>query len=138
MDAPTQRYRWEDEVEIDRASIALARTRPAQAAAPVAKPLERDAPSARDKTLSPLALRWIAELPEDARPRYLAEKYARVCNRIAMCWADPTLTVALFLEDYFVDKRGTRQGWPPLALAELKVLNAFAIRRRDAERAARR
>jgi hypothetical protein len=138
MDASSQRYRWEDEVETDRTSGALARKRPAQAAAPIATPLQREAPSARDQTLSPLALRWIAELPEEARPRYLADKYARVCNRIAMCWADPTLTVALFLDDYFVDKRGTRQGWPPPALAELKVINAIAVGRRDAERAARR
>ena len=134
-----QRYRWENETEKDRSSSFFGHSRHAAAApAVVTSAAQRGAPSERDKTLTTLAQRWIAELPEDARPRYLAEKYARVCNRIAMCWIDPTLTVKLFLEDYLVDKRGTRQGWPAPALAELKVLSAVAIKRRDAERATRR
>jgi hypothetical protein len=76
---------------------------------------------AHDQALTELAAQWAAGLPPLVRPVNLLHQYARVANRIALCWTDPVLMAALF-DDLLMDKRGGRKGFPPPVALELKRL----------------
>jgi hypothetical protein len=104
-----------------------------RAAAPAKKALiapeaSRSLPSDADRSLSALVPRWLESLSPDVMPRYLCTHFPRIANRLALCWADPALTVRL-LDDFFLDKRGTRRGFPPEAMSELKRLRQVASSR---------
>lgn len=92
--------------------------------------------SERDRTLSALVPRWVESMSTELQPRYLSEHFPRIANRLALCWADPALTVQL-LDAFLVDKRGTRRGFPQKALSELKGLRQLALRRLSPQDAAR-
>lgn len=101
-----------------------------RAAAPLPVPHRSAAPEAMrspprdsDKTLSPLVARWAESLSPESRPHYICANFPRIANRLALCWADPALTVRL-LDDFLLDKRGTRRGFPPMASNELKRLRS--------------
>jgi hypothetical protein len=86
--------------------------------------LLRSSPTQRDKTLSQLALAWREHFPPESRPLQLCEHYARVANKLALCWEDPALTELLLME-LLNDRRGTRlrKGFPPPVLRELNALH---------------
>ena len=88
----------------------------------------RAPPPDTDRQLSRLVPRWLESLPPEAFPRYLCEHFPRIANRLALCWSDPDLAVRL-LDDFFLDKRGTRQGFPAEASAELTRLRYLAAHR---------
>jgi hypothetical protein len=94
----------------------------------IAPEASRSPPSDVDRSLSALVPRWLESLSPDVMPRYLCTHFPRIANRLALCWADPALTVRL-LDDFFLDKRGTRRGFPPDAMSELKKLRQVASRR---------
>lgn len=104
---------------------------PAQAAPPN-RPIDwaakRDAPSARDHTLSAVARAWVDTLPASQRPLQLCSHYPRIANRLALCWPDPALTNRLF-ESLFLDQRGGRRGFPADVIAELVALRQLASQR---------
>lgn len=92
-------------------------------------PIARRSPAnPGDMTPSPLVPRWMDSLPLEARAHYLCAHFPRIANRLALCWPDPALTVRL-LDDFLLDKRGTRGGFPSEALNELTSLRQVASRR---------
>ena len=139
----TQIFGWEHEPAVERPSefsrlsefSTLGAFDPiarAAASAPrgaiLAPEAKRAPPSGSDLNLSPLVPRWVQTLPAEAQPQHLCEHFPRIANRLALCWADPGLAMRL-LDEFFLDKRGTRRGFPPQALNELKVLRQVALRR---------
>ena len=70
----------------------------------------------------PQTIAWAAKLPHDVRPMSLIRQFPRIANFMAATWLDPD-TLRPYLDDLFVDRRGSRRGFPPEVMAEL-----FAIR----------
>lgn len=124
-------HRWETEVHYERpgwnrdfrpgkSGRPQDPTVAAALATPVGSPALRER-QARQESLSALAQRWIDALPPEVRPRELPKSYARVANRIALCWPDKALCAVLF-DSLLVDKRGGRRGFPSQIKAELVSL----------------
>ena len=74
-----------------------------------------------DKTLRPDARKWLALLPEHARPEQLCSTYPRIANRFAMVWGNRPAAKAYF-DDLLIDKRGGRIGFSPGIREELMRL----------------
>jgi hypothetical protein len=108
--------------------IARASAPPPRRSPLMAPEAERAPPSDGDKTLSRLVPPWCESLAPEARPNYLCAHFPRIANRLALCWADPALAVKL-LDEFFLDRRGTRRGFPPKAMAELRSLRQVAARK---------
>jgi len=85
--------------------------------------LLRSAGNPRDRVLSKLAKEWCERLSPHVQTRALCERYPRIANRIALCWRDPALTLAL-LDQLLRDRRGGRKGFPAAVQAELVALAA--------------
>lgn len=123
----SQLFGWEHEPAAERRSALpdLSDTQPVSNAAVrsslLAPQLQREAPNARDQTLTSLAASWLYSLPGDVRPTALCDRYPRIANRLALCWADPVLT-ARILDDLLNDKRGGRKGFPGDVAKELSCL----------------
>jgi hypothetical protein len=64
------------------------------------------------------ATQWLLGLPQDVRPVELLRRYPRIANKLAECWSDPDATERQ-LDDLVLDRRGGRQGFPPLVANEL-------------------
>jgi len=79
----------------------------------------------RDRALSPLAQQWMEGLPSDLQPHTMAHTYARIVNRLALCWADPALREMLFA-DLLGSRRQGRRGFPTAVHTELTALREFA------------
>lgn len=77
----------------------------------------------RDSTLSKLAEEWCESLSPQVQTRALCDCYPRIANRIALCWSDPVLMLAL-LNQLLHDRRGGRKGFPAPVHAELVALAA--------------
>jgi hypothetical protein len=80
----------------------------------------------RDQILTPLAHAWYGALPADLQPLALRERYPRVANRLALCWADPVLTDVV-LRELLNDKRRRRKGFAGDVRLELLKLHAASI-----------
>jgi hypothetical protein len=147
MVKPSQIYEWEQEPAQERAPgfassrlsefaglDALALDPMVRAGASsasrafLAPEAKRTAPRGSDLTLSALVPAWLESLLPEAWPGYLCQYFPRIANRLALCWADPELTVRL-LDEFFLDRRGTRRGFPAEALDELMALRQIASRR---------
>jgi hypothetical protein len=103
---------------------AVAPSRPSPQA-----PTSADAAKRRQDPTSPNRLLsstidWLASLPPNVRPLALATKYARVANRIAKEWCEPSACRRDF-DDLVYDKRGTRRGFPPDVYVELLALRDY-------------
>ena len=116
-----KRFDWDHELAWE--SPRTGETRPQ---GPVGSVADRSAPGPRDRALSPLAQEWARSLPREANADHLCRRYPRIANRLALTWPDHGLAVKLF-DEYFVDRRGKRSGFPPEILAELKTIRKFAI-----------
>ncbi len=81
-----------------------------------------------DTALSPLAEKWVQQLPGPTRPVQLCEHYPRIVNRIALCWPDRVLTAQVF-ETLFSVKRGVRRGFPKAIVEELTALRKYSATR---------
>jgi hypothetical protein len=75
----------------------------------------------RDAELSSKAQRWLGRLPADVRPYALSEKFPRIVNQLAACWADVGLIEHL-LECLMLDQRGGRHGFPPEVADDISLL----------------
>jgi hypothetical protein len=58
------------------------------------------------------------------QPTHLIAEYPRIANRLAFAWQDPK-AVRDVLDDVLVDRRGDRQGFPPMVRAELLRIRAL-------------
>lgn len=77
--------------------------------------------SAEPVVLTAAARAMMAALPDDVRPRELAEQFPRIVNKMAEIWKRPVLMDRLF-DDLLVDRRGGRQGFPLGVLFEITTL----------------
>jgi hypothetical protein len=84
-----------------------------------------------DTVLSPLAEKWVQQLPGPTRPVQLCEHYPRIVNRIALCWPDRVLTAQVF-ETLFSVKRASRRGFPKAIREELMALRKHSATRASA------
>ena len=84
-----------------------------------------------DTELSPLAEKWVLQVPSPIRPVQLCEHYPRIVNRIALCWPDRVLTAQVF-ETLFSLKRGGRRGFPKAIVEELTALRKHSAATRAA------
>ena len=91
-------------------------------------PAHREPLSRIDTALSPLAEKWVQQLPASIRPVQLCEHYPRIVNRIALCWPDRPLTAQVF-ESLFSSKRGGRKGFPKAIAEELTALRKHSATR---------
>jgi len=64
-------------------------------------------------------------LPPDVRPTALAERFPRIVNLITLEWSNLRGTQKL-LDDYVMDRRGGRSGFPSQITKELKALQHYA------------
>jgi hypothetical protein len=85
---------------------------------------QRRPPRASDEALTGTTRGWLRRLPAGRRPLHLCERFPRVANRIAWCWADATLADQVF-DDLLVDRRGGREGFPRVIVVELRRLREF-------------
>jgi len=74
--------------------------------------------------LSDDATAWMAALPESAKPKQLALRYARLANRLCKLWNDPAPCERL-LDELMMDRRGGRQGFPLAVANELATLRDY-------------
>lgn len=75
-----------------------------------------------DRILSLDAVDWLQSFPRDVRPYNLAQRYPRICNRMAERWKYPDLMIPYF-DELLMDGRGGRQGFPmtiAMEIADLK------------------
>ena len=71
--------------------------------------------------LTPDAIRWLAELPADARPTLLPVEFPRIVNALVRRWSTPSFSLAYF-EELLVDRRGSRRGFPLPVMLEIAAL----------------
>jgi hypothetical protein len=77
-----------------------------------------------DRALTGTTRHWLRKLPARRRPLRLCVTFPRVANRIAWCWADPSMTQQV-LDDLTHDRRGGRRGFPTGVMRELRRLREF-------------
>ena len=85
----------------------------------------RQPSDAMEQTLTPEALRWLAQLPREIRPLELFHTYPRIANQLARLAAPAA--VSAFLADLLIDKRGDRQGCPGGIAPELSKLQEHLL-----------
>jgi hypothetical protein len=85
----------------------------------------RQAPDPINLSLTPVALRWLAQLPREVRPLELFYAYPRIGNHLAAL--GNAATVSAFLAELLIDKRGGRQGFPGGIAGELSRLQEFLL-----------
>jgi len=76
-------------------------------------------------TLTPDALRWLAQFPREVRPLELFHTYPRIANQLAAL-GNPA-AVSAVLADLLIDKRGSRQGFPGGIALELSRLQEHLL-----------
>ncbi len=79
-----------------------------------------------DGVLNADAQNWIAALPTAVKPVLLAERYSRICNRLAERWQHPELVIPYF-DDLLMDGRGGRQGFPMMIAIEIASLKEYFL-----------
>ena len=82
---------------------------------------------ARDKALLGSTLYWLDALPRGVRPLQLPIRFARIANELCRLWLRPA-DFDFCLWDLRTDRRGDRDGFPPLVAEELRALHAYAER----------
>ena len=73
----------------------------------------------------PQARKWLDSLPPEVRPTALVEQFPRIVNLIALDWSDLRAAQKV-LDDYVIDRRGGRKGFPPQVAKEMKALRHYA------------
>ena len=117
-----------EKVSLSDARKALDETGPAAyAVARAPENWEEKRTATLDESRSDETNAWLAELPESARPRQLAARYARLANRLARIWNDPVKCERL-LDDLMTDHRGGRKGFPLAIASELATLHEHFYR----------
>lgn len=94
----------------------------------------RQAPDPVNLSLTPVALRWLAQVPREVRPLELFAIYPRIGNQLAAL--GNAAAVSAFVAELLIDKRGDRQGFPGGIAVELSRLQEYLLQLlqpRDAE-----
>ncbi|AZG15904.1 MULTISPECIES: hypothetical protein [Cupriavidus] len=76
-------------------------------------------------SLTPTALRWLAQLPREVRPLELFYAYPRIGNQLGAL--GNAAAVSAFLAGLLIDDRGGRQGFPGGIAGELTRLQDFLL-----------
>lgn len=84
----------------------------------------RDPQTLVPQKLAAPALRWLRELPPEARPLELFHAYPRIGNQLAVLAGNEAALLA-YLADLLIDRRGDRQGFPGGIAQELSRLHAY-------------
>lgn len=71
---------------------------------------------------------WARSIPSDIRPRALVINYPRIANILAAAWPD-RIRFDKTLNEFMVDNRGRRQGFPLEVLQDLANLRAYFDKR---------
>jgi hypothetical protein len=116
-----------EKVSVTDARKALEETGPGYAVRKTPENWEGKRKQAPTETLSDETAAWMADLPESARPRQLALRYARIANRICKLWPE-RLKCERFLDDLMTDHRGGRKGFPLHIANELATLRDHYFR----------
>lgn len=75
-------------------------------------------------TITPALIEWLRGLPASVRPRNLILKFPRVANKLAHAAERPKVVDRL-LNEYMLDDRGGRKGFPFDVLQELANLREY-------------
>jgi hypothetical protein len=116
-----------EKVSVTDARKALEESAPAYGVRKTPENWEEKRKQAPTEALSDETAAWMAELPESARPRQLALRYARIANRICKLWPE-RLKCERFLDDLMTDQRGGRKGFPLQIANELATLRDHYFR----------
>jgi hypothetical protein len=76
----------------------------------------------------PATAKWAASLPAEVQLPSLLQKLPRIANALARLWQDD-VALRQYLDDLLVDRRGSRQGFPPDIHLELVLLREFSDRK---------
>ena len=82
-----------------------------------------------DRLLLSDTLAWLNALPLGARPRSLPQRFPRIANELCRLWVQPE-ALGHYLDELLVDRRGGRQGFPPLVREELEAIERCVERER--------
>jgi len=72
---------------------------------------------------------WLTGMPLGVRPRALPVRFPRIANELCRLWTDDE-ALRQYLDTLLVDRRGGRQGFPPLVTEELAALDHYLARDR--------
>ncbi len=87
---------------------------------------QRAPPKEQDRTLVSSTHFWLHTVPSGAHPKRLCHLYPRIANKLAANWHNKKVTEQI-LDDLLHDKRGNRQGFPPVITAELLRLREVLL-----------
>lgn len=76
-----------------------------------------------DHTLTMEAIRLIARLPAEKRPKALGTQFPHILNRLSLIWG--STAAETYFESLLIDERGGRQGFPFEVLMEIDALAEF-------------
>ena len=76
------------------------------------------------QVLSEAAKTWLESLPEDKRPKNLAEHFPRICNQFARLWRQHD-EMEPFFNELVQDSRGGRKGFPFSVMMDISVLRDY-------------
>ncbi|GJG94843.1 hypothetical protein [Cupriavidus pauculus] len=85
----------------------------------------RQPPDRINLSLTPVALRWLAQLPREFRPLELFYAYPRIGNQLAAL--GNASAVSAFVAALLIDERGGRQGFPGGIALELSRLQEYLL-----------
>ena len=74
--------------------------------------------------LLPSTQKWLEGLPRRVQPHVLCDYYPRIANSLAAMWQD-TESLRTYFDGLLVDRRGSRKGFPPDVLNDLRVLRYY-------------
>ena len=74
--------------------------------------------------LLPSTQKWLEALPRRVQPHVLCDYYPRIANSLAAMWGDAE-GLRTYFDGLFVDRRGSRKGFPPDVLNDLRVLRYY-------------
>ncbi len=77
--------------------------------------------------LLPITSRWVEILPTEIQPRALISQFPRIANIVARSWDDRD-SVERYLNELLIDRRSSRQGFPPDVQLELLNLRDYVAR----------
>jgi hypothetical protein len=84
---------------------------------------ERGKKPGEDK-LSDAAQKWLAALPDEIKPKNLAEQYPRICNHFARVWRQHE-EVDSYFNELVQDSRGDRKGFAFSVMTDISTLRDY-------------
>ena len=84
----------------------------------------RRKPSDPNERLSEATVAWMAGLPENLRPTRMAERFARIANKMCGLWAN-RLACSNYLTELLIVDRRHRQGFPADIAKEIGNLAVY-------------